>query len=271
MVIHIEFDIKITDKNGIVVQSTGNHYEENVASDTKQVPDTILDIDFSDFLAEYLSSSGFFLREKLLKGYNSGKQKCHASPKAMKKDIIKRKSDCKDVSEEKISDDNISDENITDENITDENILNLLEGMELEYKIRIGKNKVLIGKIPLKSEADNNSEKVSSTVSASIVPEEQVMEGNSDNDESPDFEDADSCDEDFIETETADDDEEINLFESSYSTEDTNVSETSAHDSDPTIYNFLKYSMMKAIEKYEDNIYNVWYETSTDMEPVMNE
>ena len=228
MVIHIEFDIKITDQNGIVIQSTGNHYDENVSSDRKQDTDTVLDIDFTDFLAEYLSTSGYFLREKLMKGRGSGKLKRHVRNKTFKEGM------------------NLSEHD-------DEGMADLLKGSELEYKIRIGNNKVLIGKIPLKLEDDGNPEMENNIISASLVVEDPANEGDTSDAESS------VSEEETNGTISYDRDEEINSFESSIS------------DRVPAVYNFLNYSMMKAIEKYEDNIYNVWYEPSTDMDPAIDE
>lgn len=252
MVIHIEFDIKITDHNGIVLQSTENPCDESVSSDTKQDTDTVLGIDFSDFLAEYLSSSGFFLRDKLMKGYSSGKLKRHACNKTIKKSTKSREFD--------------------DENMTD-----LLKDSELEYKIRIGSNKVLIGKIPLKLDEDSNPEMGNHIISASLVVEEPTIEGDIINIESSDSEvginryEASDGNEEIVSIESSDGDEEIDNIESSGDNGDTISSGASISDRRSAICSFLNYSMMRAIEKYEDNIYNVWYEASTDMEPVIDE
>lgn len=193
MVIHIEFDINITDHNGIVLQSTKNHYDEDVSSNGQQDKNTVLGIDFTDFLAEYLTSSGFFLREKLMKRYSSGKKKRHAHNKAIKKEI-------------------------TPIELDDEGMPDLLKASELEIKIHIGNNKVIVGKIPLKLDADKDPEAESNIISDSIAAEEAATSGNTYNVES------------------------------------------SISDMSPAICNFLDYSMMRAIEKYEDNIYSVWYE-----------
>lgn len=276
MVIHIEFDIKITDHNGIVLQSAGNQCNENVSSDVKQDTDTVLGIDFTDFLAEYLSTSGFFLREKLMKGYSSEKLKRHVSKKTIK--------ECTKLSE-----------------FDDECMQDLLKDSELEYKIRIGDNKVLIGKIPLKLDADQNPEMGDGIISASLVAEEPATEGDANNvlfsvskeetnrtisydsdEETKSFEASDreeevnslessDSDQGTIRTESADSDEETICSESSDSDESAISTESSNSERKPAIYNFLNYSMLRAIEKYEDNIYNVWYEDSTDLEPAIDE
>ena len=204
MVIHIEFDINITDHNGIVLQSSRNHYKEDVSSNGQQDKDTVLGIDFNYFLAEYLTSSGFFLREKLMKGYSSGKLKRHAHNKAIK-------------------------EEITSIELDDEDMPDLLKASELEIKIRIGNNKVIVGKIPLKLDANRDPEAGSNIISDSLAAEEAAIDGNTYNDES------------------------------------------SISDMSPDICNFLNYSMMRAIEKYEDNIYSIWYEASTLMDPATDE
>ncbi len=303
MVIHIEFDIKITDHNGIVIQSTGTHFDKNVASDGKLATDDVLDIDFTDFLAEYLSTSGYFLREKLMKGRSSRRRKGHVGSKANKEDVKVIEPD-------------------------DEGIPDLLKGSELEYKIRIGNNKVLIGKIPLKLEDNSNPEMDNSIISATLVAEELTIErdtdsvedanryepsnndmdvnssqsynsdvtidslesSNSDKDISsldPYYSDEDidsiasfDSDEELDCLESSDSDVELDCFESSdsdveldyFESSDIDVEpdrfKSSISDRDPAVYNF---SMMRAIEKYEDNIYNVWYEPSSDMEPAIDE
>lgn len=299
MVIHIEFDIKITDHNGIVLQSTGNHYDKKVSYDGKQDTDTLIGIEFTDFLGEYLSSSGFFIREKLMKVYGSGKRKRQVRRKTIK-------------------------EAAKPSEINDKSMPDLLNGSELEYKIRIGDNKYLIGKIPLKIDADSNTDMGSIVISASVVTDEAAIKADtkkvtsSDSDElvstvsyykaedkdrleasdrgekynrleSPDsdeeirrYEEADS-DEDIItldasdddgeinSLDASDDDGEINCLDASDDDEDSYSTEASSSDAGPDIYNLLSYSMMKAIEKYEDNIYSVWYEYTNNMEPTIDE
>ncbi len=251
MVIHIEFDIKITDHNGIVIQSTGNHCDENVSSDGKQDTDNVLNIDFTDFLAEYLSTSGYFLREKLMKGRGSGKLKRHVRNKTIREGIKLSEQD-------------------------EEGMADLLKNSELEYKIRIGNNKVLIGKIPLKLEDDRNPEMGNNIISSSLLAEEPAMEGDTNHVEASVSEEetnnmeASDRNEEANSFESSDNDEEVDLLEPSDQDDEIDHFESSISDREP-VCNLLNYSMMRAIEKYEDNIYNVWYEPSNDMEPVIDE
>ncbi len=263
MVIHIEFDIKITDRNGIVLQSSGKHCEANITSEGKEDTASLLGIDFTDFLAEYLSSSGFFLREKLMKGCGSGRLKGHVKNKAIMRGTKVNEPD-------------------------DEYISDLLKGSELEYKIRIGNNKVLIGKIPLKVDADTNSELGDNKLSAALLLEEAAFEGGTDNVASstsdveidlvdvPDSNEGVDCFEasdsevEIDSLAASDNDEDVAPIEDSDSDEVIST-ESSAGDHELAVYKLLNYSMMKAIEKYEDNIYSVWYEATTDMEPAIDE
>jgi hypothetical protein len=361
MVIHIEFDIRIKDQNGILIQSTGDHSDNNVSSDAKQNTNTVLGIYVTDYLPEHLTSSGFFQREKLMKSSGSGKQKHHVRTKSAKEGS-------------KVSKQNI------------EYLPDLLNGSELEYKIRIGDSKVLTGTIPLRLDDDNNekqdeinSQTGNNVISASLVVEDAASEGSSDikrrtrhieasySEEdingleiSDDVENIDSLEatdgaENIDSLETTDGAENIDSLEASDGAENTdnlelsnsveNIDNIEASDSAentdsleatddikninyleasdgaknidnleasgeeerinsfessdngdgivnimssdkveridstksfipgkrPAIYKLFRYSMTRAIEKYEDNIYNVWYEAPTEMEPAVDE
>lgn len=215
MVIHIEFDIKITDHNGIVLQSTKNYYDEDISSGLLQDKDTVPGIDFTDFLAEYLSSSGFILRERLMKGYSSGRPKRRVRGKPIKK-VVKAIE------------------------LDDEAMPDLLKASELEYKIRIGDNQIIVGRISLKPDADHAPKTESKVINASLTDEDTAI------------------------------DEDTGNIKPSDNDEDTFREEASVSGNPSSICSFLNYSMMKAIEKYEDNIYG-WYEDSTDMGPSTEE
>jgi hypothetical protein len=276
MVIHIEFDIKITDSAGKVLHRFENRFDEDVSSDRKQKMDAVLKIDFSDFLAEYLSSSGFFLREKLMNGRYSKKSNLY------KHDFV-------------------PDED-TDE---EESILNRLKDSELEYKIHIGSNKVLIGKIPLKIETEADSEILEEKCTEDLLSSEEktaLEEVTVSNKQS--LSKNTSCSKEPLSSEVKIHSKEqlysqvkLHSNESSFSkdkplyskkpstadkltapkqTSDMESEQNPAHvcgpkdtvdrSGDAVIDTILNYTMMKAIEKYEDNIYQVWYEAPDDVE-----
>lgn len=120
----IDIDIKIADSNGKILHRFENQFDDKDASLTGRKYNNARS-NFEDFLAEYLSCSGFALREKLINDHFT---------------IPLGKNDTPDTTEStKIS--------------ADDNMISQLENSELEYRIKLSKNKVLTGKIPLKLES----------------------------------------------------------------------------------------------------------------------
>ncbi len=143
----IEIDIKINENNS------------NVKADYND--DT--EIEFNLFLSKCLSYSGYLLREKLFQGYYSELKR---DGKKSRKNRLSTQNNTKEVTR--------------------------LEDSELEYRIRIGDNKVLVGKIPLKLNSDTknvtlliNSDEAASSVNViqkSNIPATAANHGNLDYD-----------------------------------------------------------------------------------------
>jgi hypothetical protein len=117
----INIDISIADSDGTVLHHFNNRFDENDACPKKQEPRPLQSIEFDDFLAEYLSCSGFVIREKLIYGSYPVDAEQSSSIFTINKDIM-----------------------------NDKEALYRFEDSEMEYKIRIGDHKILTGKIPLR-------------------------------------------------------------------------------------------------------------------------
>lgn len=111
----IDIDIKIANSSGKLVHSFSKRFNERLDLSDNIEKDNGMSKDFEDFLAEYLTASGRVVRKKLITEVSGGIQNSGL------------KSEAGRYWEE------------TDDGITDS---------EMEYRIRIGKNKVIAGRIP---------------------------------------------------------------------------------------------------------------------------
>ncbi len=111
-------DIKITNSDGKIVHHFKKQFDEKLTDSDKIEKNFEISKDFEEFLAEYLSASGRKIRERLM--YYTDMQavaQCNADQAAKESLIMEEEA-------EEIGD------------------------SEMEYKIRIGDNKVIAGKIP---------------------------------------------------------------------------------------------------------------------------
>ncbi len=113
----IDIDIKIANSSGKLVHSFSKRFNEKLDLSDKIEKDSGISKDFEDFLAEYLTESGRVVRKKLITEI----------PESLQKNSGLRSEDGRYWEE-------------TDDGITDS---------EMEYRIHIGKNKVIAGRIPL--------------------------------------------------------------------------------------------------------------------------
>lgn len=116
----IDIDIKIADGNGKLLHRFERSFDESTVSTNQG--ETISDLGkcFEDFLSEYMSISGRMIREKLIGEYTNTVFDQYSFEDSGNDEI---QIDCDDLK-------NLSD-------------------TEMEYKIRLGSKKILIGKIPL--------------------------------------------------------------------------------------------------------------------------
>ncbi len=115
----IDIDIKIANSNGKLIHRFSKQFDEKLEVSEKIEKDTGLSKDFEDFLTEYLSASGRSVREKLI-SYTD-------MPADLQSNMYLTEAGDSDPDGEGA--DRIPDS-------------------EMEYKIRIGNNKVIAGKIP---------------------------------------------------------------------------------------------------------------------------
>lgn len=174
----INIDISIADSDGTVLHHFENRFNEKDACFEKQDQGYTDEIDFQNFLAEYLSCSGFAVREKLIYSKNNY-----------------------------VSEQNKSELSTYVNFPGEKEAFYRFEDSELEYKIRIGDKKVLVGKIPLKLPL----------IISDDVPEPK------------------------------DKDTHTPLL---------------TNNSPNAIDSLINYTMMKAIEKYEANLYPAWIEVN---------
>lgn len=112
----IDIDIKIANSKGKLIHTFSKRFNEKLDLSEAIENEKGISKDFEDFLNEYLTESGRAVRKKLITPMYENSQK---------KQAIKEKDDLWwDDRSDKISD------------------------SEMEYRIRIGKNKVIAGKIP---------------------------------------------------------------------------------------------------------------------------
>lgn len=112
----IDIDIKIANSSGKLVHSFSKRFNEKLDLSDNIEKDNGMSKDFEDFLAEYLTASGRVVRKKLIT----------EMPGSLQNNTGVR-SEAGRYWEE------------TEDGITDS---------EMEYRIRIGKNKVIAGRIP---------------------------------------------------------------------------------------------------------------------------
>ncbi len=249
----IEIDIRIEDSDGRVLHRFENKYDDKLSTSIESQDYTDdAGMDFCDFLSEYLSCSGSLLREKLFQGNYT-----------MKRDRYRRKGK-KTLSKHS---------NETNPNSEVSQVRNL-EDSELEYRIRIGDDKVLVGKIPLKLQPSTTSVTLQLKEDMIAHPEiknpsdtETAVETNPDND----FEQSKVYDE-ITDNMVENKDNQIELGVK-YNTQKNvtevdnkqievemnqenhcDISNLTALETDTEIDSILNYAMMKAIEKYELNL-----------------
>lgn len=263
----IEIDIRIEDSDGRVLHRFENKYDDKVSA-IKESQDYTDDVgmDFCDFFSEYLSCSGAILREKLFQGNYT-----------MKRDRSKRKV--------KKSTTNHHNEFNPDYEINPNSKVTHLEDSELEYRIRIGDDKVLVGKIPLKLQPSTtsvtlqlneedviNHQEIRNTFDTETEPDVKNnfvhgYEKSNDYDNIPDnkFESKDNQielnpDKQYnidITSEIRNKIDEVNSYPNGIDKTLNPQSDISTHnavESDTEIDSILNYAMMKAIEKYELNL-----------------
>lgn len=259
----IEIDIKIEDSDGKVLHRFENKYEDkNSASIESQEYTDDVGMDFCDFLSEYLSCSGSLLREKLFQGNYT-----------LKRDRYRRKG--------KKSSSKPTNETNTNSKVTH------LKDSELEYRIRIGDDKVLVGKIPLKLQSSTTSVTLQLKEEDIIAPQE----GSNPSDNAIESDVADNPMNGFENNIVSDDiqdnkfenkDNQIELLQDNQYDTDADstpearnkiaevnnfpneidktpdlqhdISTFNASDTDTEIDSILNYAMMKAIEQYELNL-----------------
>lgn len=209
----IDIDIRIADSKGKILHHFENQYNEKDSSFNRQ-ENNIAGYDFEDFLAEYLSFSGFALREKLIKDSFSIPA-------------------CQNQSEP---------ETIPDIPEDDYDI-NKLKDSELEYRIRLGKNKVLIGKIPLKIQSENCN------LSQSDIDDADIK----------------------LKTSKEDKRNNVNIEKMNPSTGLFKIKKVPLHSDEAEIDTILNYAMVKAIEKYEANLSPTLSEADYNFEPAFEE
>lgn len=239
MVIYIE--IKIADSDGKILHTFENRLDEKDVKPEEPVNNRI-DRDFERFLGEYLSFGGFALREKLIGDY-------YANTISQDNSGVMAYTD-------------ISDEIITDEN---------LNNSELEYRIRIGDNKVLIGKVPLrldmlsqKTKADRRKSKTGISPEADLLPE---TDSYPEADSSLDPENNDKVISCKIKPSIS-----YNNRAGQKTCNSSDKKEASSKNEDAALDIIINYAMLKAIEKYEANLYPASEEAdSMDMEPSFSE
>ncbi len=112
----IDIDIKIANSSGKLVHSFSKRFNEKLDLSDNIEKDNGMSKDFEDFLAEYLTASGRVVRKKLIT----------EMPGSLQNNTGVRSGDGRYWEE-------------TEDGITDS---------EMEYRIRIGKNKVIAGRIP---------------------------------------------------------------------------------------------------------------------------
>jgi hypothetical protein len=227
MVIYIE--IKIADSDGKILHTFENRVDEKDVKPEEPVNNRI-DRDFERFLGEYLSFGGFALREKLIGDY-------YANTISQDNSGVMAYTD-------------ISDEIITDEN---------LNNSELEYRIRIGDNKVLIGKVPLRLDMLSGKAKATGNKSHAAISPEADPSLDADNNEnviSYEVKPSISC----------------SSRTGQKACNSSDIKEASSKNEDAALDIIINYAMLKAIEKYEANLYPASEEAdSMDMEPSFSE
>lgn len=114
----IDIDIKIANSNGQLIHRFSKRFDEKAES-AEKINNEGLSKDFEDFLAEYLSDSGRSIRDRLMND-----PEAHLAAQRMVE-----KDEAMELYEEESTADDCPDS-------------------EMEYKIRIGKDKVIAGKIP---------------------------------------------------------------------------------------------------------------------------
>ncbi len=262
----IEIDIRIEDSDGRVLHRFENKYDDKVSA-FKESQDYADDVgmDFCDFFSEYLSCSGAILREKLFQGNYT-----------MKRDRSKRKV--------KKSTTSHRNEFNHDNEINPNSQVTHLEDSELEYRIRIGDDKVLVGKIPLKLQPSTTS--VTLQLKEDVIAHQDIS-NTFDTDTEPNVKDNlvngfeksndyDSIQENKYESKDnkteLDQDNQYNIDiapQISNKIDEFNnypnginktldpqsdISTFNAVETDIEIDSILNYAMMKAIEKYELNL-----------------
>ncbi len=262
----IEIDIRIEDSDGRILHRFENKYDDKVSA-FKESQDYTDDVgmDFCDFFSEYLSCSGAILREKLFQGNYT-----------MKRDRSKRKV--------KKSTTSHRNEFNHDNEINPNSKVTHLEDSELEYRIRIGDDKVLVCKIPLKLQPSTTS--VTLQLKEDVIAHPEIR-NTFDTDTEPDvknnyvngFEksnDYDNIQDNKFESKVnqieLDQDkqydidiapeirnkiDEVNNYPDDIDKtldSQSDISTYNAVESDTEIDSILNYAMMKAIEKYELNL-----------------
>ncbi|MFT4143836.1 MAG: hypothetical protein QM644_05220 [Mobilitalea sp.] len=246
----IEIDIRIEDSDGKVFHRFENKYDDKIsASIQSQDYNDDAGLDFCDFLSEYLSFSGSLLREKLFQGNY-----------IMKRDKYRRKG-------KKATTKHSNEINPRLE-------IPPFEDSELEYRIRIGDDKVLVGKVPLKLQPSTTSvtlqvkeevithQEISSTSNNETEVEENPVNGLKENNvydiiKDNKFENKDHQADIEMVPETRN---EINEVHNNHNGIDlipdmqSKLAKLTASETDTEIDSILNYAMMKAIEKYELNL-----------------
>lgn len=232
----IEIDIKIEDSDGRVLHRFENKFDEQDRTYDTQEYDGGIDMDFDEFLSEYLSYSGYLLREKLFSELGSAAAK---KAKNMRRSKAKKTPGVKEA---------VS-----------------FEDSELEYRIRIGDNKVLIGKIPLKLEPSTNNVKLL-LCSEEDTPLQSTASSSPDDASVPISEASDTASaypaeecsdpEDYSDSEAM---PEYSALEPSSDRDD--IPETAPINNEEAVLDtILNFAMLRAIEKYESNLSPGWDE-----------
>lgn len=210
----IDIDIKIADGNGKLLHRFEKCFEEG--NNTSRNGAYLSDIgkSFEDFLAEYMSFSGRFIREKIMNNYHNM--------------LYEQYNNTSHVNN------TIETENEYDYNIDD---------AEMEYKIRIGSKKILIGKIPI------NKSKFTTDIgnnNNTINKQQTEIENNSIK--------KSKRNNSYYSNKFINDRNDINFSMNPI------ILKNKKHEID----NILSYAMTKAIEKYESNLSPIIEETNLE-------
>lgn len=235
----IEINIKIADSDGKVLYQFENQFDETESLLNTQSTIRSADNDFEDFFSKYLSLSGFALRKRLISdSYTPSKEQ-----------------DDTDVSVYKAI-------------IDDDNASFRLDGSELEYKIRIGKNRILIGKIPLKlqpadsqtvtivtdNEVDTVPNKINKVIDSSVTPVPSSNRINKAKYQAVSY-----------------NRKKMKLRDKTIDTNrrkpgnPTGIKKAPLKHQEAIMDTILNYTMVKAIEKYEANLYPASVEEDCDL------